>query len=185
MKLSHLGTVLCALGLCTSAFAATEGTINFTGEVINSSCELDTGYENYAVTLPPVPKSALDAVGKSAGEVAFNVKFKNCAPGDVIAAFAPSQNQGNLSGEHIKNAATGTGENAPATGVDIALFDANGIKIDLSARDAKSLPATPTPITDGAGGNVTINLTAKYIATAANVTAGKVSGLVRYQIEYQ
>lgn len=76
------------IGCSASAFAATdgEGQINFTGEIIDSACQVVNGLSNpLNVTLGKVSKTVFTGAGSTSTATKFDIELKNC-PETVTAA---------------------------------------------------------------------------------------------------
>lgn len=71
--------VLSSLFFGAQAYAANgNGTIHFTGEIIDSTCEVSTGTKNQTVDLGKVNKSTFTGVGSMASVQAFQIDLLNC-----------------------------------------------------------------------------------------------------------
>jgi len=167
-----------ALGLLAAAqvhaAAASDGTINFTGNIESQTCtvSLNGGASTGTVTLPNVATSMLANAGETAGATRFTIDLSNCTTktGNVYAYFEQGANvngNGRLSN-------TGT-----ATNVDLQLTDSAGTVLNAGSTEQSTSPTTAV-LTDGAA---TLTYAAQYYATAA-ATAGTVLSSVTYSISY-
>ena len=77
-----LGLFIAAtVGCSASAFAATngEGQINFTGEIIDSACQVVNGLSNpLDVQLGKVSKTVFTGAGSTSTLTKFDIKLTNC-----------------------------------------------------------------------------------------------------------
>ncbi len=176
MRFSKLFVPLVALVAAGSAFAYTNGSVQFSGSVVAGTCSIAAGDATKSVLLPGVPNSVLASQGDEAGAVPFSLTFENCTVGDVAYAhFSPVTNMANIDGSHIKN--TGS-----ATNVALALYEQDGTTaIDLSqARAGEAVGDSAS----APGNDVTLNYVVKYHAKGA-ATAGTVNGQLLYDIAYR
>ncbi|WP_175975692.1 fimbrial protein [Burkholderia sp. BCC1047] len=180
LKRSAVPCLLLAAGAAFSSAAhAADGTVNFHGKVIASTCSVEGG-SDLTVPLPPVSTTALADVGSVAGRSAFSLALKGCTVGDenpvkVGVIFENGTNVDQSSGRLTID----TGAKA-ATGVQINVLDDQQKLIPIGAQTAAS-----TQIADiDADGNAKLNYFAEYYASGA-VKAGDVNSRVEYSLIYQ
>lgn len=79
-KVSMSASLLAVLGSVGIAQSATTGTINFTGEITSSTCDvsINGGGTNGTVALPTVTRSQLSTTGETAGITSFTVDLNEC-----------------------------------------------------------------------------------------------------------
>lgn len=159
------------LALAPAAHAA-DGLIDFTGSVVSSSCAINSGTPNFAVTLPPVSTQVLDTLGKTAGRVPVSIALTGCAPGSKVRAHFESGATTNGAGRLIADA-------AGATNVDLQLLNEEFLAVKAGAA-AQNTNAVTVP----AGGNVDLKYYVEYYSTGA-ATAGAVTSRVNYTIAYE
>ncbi|MNC08812.1 fimbrial protein [Pseudomonas jessenii] len=159
---------------------ASDGTINFVGAIKDVTCTVAAAGTSgiSTVTLPTITKTALTAVGATAGDTNFNIELSNCSGTDVAGSgvavhFEPGVNV-NSNGRLTNNGA--------ATGVDLALYQANAasplnLGVAPTAAYKTMIGATPN-------GSVTMPYTVKYYATSATPGAGTVTSSVVYSVVY-
>lgn len=175
MKKIVLSTLI-ATGLAASQGAlAADGTINFSGELTETTCTVVSADKNLTVTLPRVASNSLQTQGQTNGLTAFTINLEGCSASSTNARvyFEPRPNLVNTEGRVIN---TGT-----ATNVDIQLLDSDSTAV-IDARKNSGLQNTQYQTFTGATGS--LNYYAQYYATAA-ATAGTVTGQVQYSVEYQ
>ncbi|EID2633868.1 fimbrial protein [Escherichia coli] len=164
----------------SSASLAYDGTINFTGKVVDQTCSVSAESENITVTLPTVSESTLSAETKTAGLTPFSIHLTGCNTSadegaqKVKAYFEPNAttdyNTGNL------NIASGGAGN-----VQIQLLNADGVTPIKLGQDSAGQNVTGVQIDNA---DMKLRYHAQYYATAA-ATAGDVSATVNYTIAYQ
>lgn len=155
---------------------AVDGTINITGKVISSTCQINGGASPAAinVTLPNVSTTSLTAAGAVAGRTPFNIALSGC--GSLTKAttfFEPGPTV--LADGNLKNTAA-----TPASGVEVQLLNGDFSAINLGGAAAAQNSATAN-LTSGAG---TLNYYAQYYANAA-AGSGNVTSSVQFTMLYQ
>ncbi|KHK59325.1 fimbrial protein [Burkholderia sp. A9] len=180
LKRSAIPFLLVAAGAAFSSAAhAAEGTINFNGKIIASTCSVEGG-SDLTVPLPPVSTKALADVGSVAGRSAFSLALKGCTVGDenpvkVGVIFENGTNVDGSSGR-LK---IDSGEMA-AEGVQINVLDDQQNLIPIGAQTGAN-----TQLVDiDSDGNAKLNYFAEYYASDA-VKAGDVTSRVEYSLIYQ
>lgn len=171
--------LVAASAAASSAAYAADGTIDFRGNVIASTCSVEGG-SDLTVPLPPVSTTALADVGAVAGRSAFSLALKGCAVGDgnpvkVGVMFENGANVDQSSGRLTID----TGAKA-AEGVQINVLDSQQKLIPVGAQTGAS---TEMAAID-ADGKAKLNYFAEYYAAGA-VKAGDVSSRVEYSLIYQ
>ncbi|EEV7644078.1 F17 fimbrial protein [Escherichia coli] len=164
----------------SSATLAHDGTINFTGKVVDQTCSVTTVADPLTVTLPTVSTKSLDSTGKVAGLTPFTISLKGCntaATGaqHVNAYFEPNANTDYTTGNLTNTASSG------ASNVQIQLLNADGVKVIKLGQAAAAQNVDTVAINDA---NVTLRYNAQYYATGV-ATAGDVTSTVNYTIAYQ
>ncbi|MGJ7509676.1 fimbrial protein [Variovorax sp. GT1P44] len=163
--------------LSQGAFAAPDGTINFTGEITDAPCSISPASQNIIVPLGSVSRTALDgAVGKRAPMPAkFAIDLLNCgasAKGATVAFTGVPDLNDNTT---LAIANTGMTGVQKATGVAIELGDSNGSKIPLGSQSAEYVL--------GQGDN-SLNFQAIYVATQPAVTVGPANAVAQFTVTY-
>lgn len=155
--------------LLTSQAFASNGIVHFTGEIIESTCEVSTGTKDQNVDLGKVNKSTFTDVGSTASVQAFQIDLVNC-PQTYKKANARFDGTEDGDGYLKLN-------NGGAAGIAIAIYnraDNSLLKLynqsktaDISAEGSASLP-----------------FMARYIATSSTVTAGLANADSEFTISY-
>lgn len=165
--------VACMAGTAFGA-QASDGTVNFTGEVLDAACTVDIGAGNaMTVDLGKVAKAAFTGVGSTASATKFTLKLKDC-PSTVSKATVKFDGSA-YAGDNSVLALTE--ETGVATGVAIQLMDATNTVVPLyTASSAYTLSST-------AENN--LDFTARYIQEGDTVTAGTANSAASFTINYQ
>ncbi|MTC60936.1 fimbrial protein [Providencia rustigianii] len=153
----------------TVAFAS--GTINFTGEITEKACTVDSQSRNLNIDLGTVSTKSLSAQGKVAGLNNFMIKLVDC-PEDskVTVKFGGTRD----TADHdllALNQGDGTAKN-----VGIALYEKDAVSQIKLYQDTKEVTVK--------GGAVDLEYVALYKATGA-ATAGQANSSTVYSIQYQ
>lgn len=164
-----------AAAVSMNASAATTGTVNFQGSVINGTCQIATASDNQTITLPQALASDFTGAnqpGIGSTITPFQITLTGCdasAPGIVAVAF----NFNPVAGfdDVIEN--TGT-----ATGVGVRIHDSQTKTIAMTGTEFHT---TPVALVNG---DMVFNLDAEYYSTAAAVTAGSVLATATIGVHY-
>jgi len=155
---------------------ATDGTINFTGSVTGTTCNITVNGSAApaaaTVRLAPAPQNELNAAGATSTPTPFEMALTGCTSTGRVSAHFENGNGVDFLGRVIN---TGT-----ATNVDLQLYDnmaGTGAAIRAGYGDAR----TTVQI---AGGNATLKYGVQYVATG-QATPGTVVGAVTYRIVYE
>ncbi|WP_436876623.1 fimbrial protein [Siccibacter turicensis] len=160
--------------LSASSVFAADGTVNFSGEIIDQACTVDIGTNNtLTVDLGKVAKSSFAAVGDDASVTKFSMKLKAC-PESITAAKVKFDGPNDLTDSSLLALTTETGV---ATGVAIALMTADKTDLGLNSVNAYSYALKPTV-------ENTLDFYAAYRSTAAAVVAGKANSTATFSINY-
>ena len=165
----------------SSAFAA-DGQINFTGEIIDSACEVVNNVSApLDVTLGKVAKTAFTGAGSTAAATKFTLQLKGC-PASVTSATVKFDGSA-ADGDNAVLALTGgTGV---ATGVGIQLTDSSQKVLPLFA-PSTAYKLSPSTAGTAGGADVvnSLDFVARYVATAATVTAGPANAVANFTVNY-
>ncbi|MFU2021096.1 fimbrial protein, partial [Avibacterium paragallinarum] len=169
-----LFTVL-ILGMAQIAVGA-DGTINFTGKIVDNTCAVNTASQNLTVTLPTVNKSSLDVADRTAGLTLFSIQLDSCDGKNILAYFEPTPGKVDFNSGRVINTNTTTGSS-----VEIELLDSDATRVlQLSENDGHQ-NAQRQSIT---AANNKLRYFARYRAKQTAV-AGDVAGSVDYTISYE
>jgi major type 1 subunit fimbrin (pilin) len=165
-----------ALAVVTLLFAgdtlAADGSINFTGRIIDAGCAIDTADMNQTVNLGVISKSAFASVGDTAAATRFSVRLTAC-PATLLSADMRFD--------------------GPADAIDNRLLAVNGgaagVAVGIFENDSATLipmRSRSTSVNLGAGNTGTLEFVAKYMATGAPnmIVAGDANATSQFTISY-
>lgn len=166
-------------GFGIAAFApqtarAVDGTITFTGKVVNQTCvfKVNGGGASNTVVLPVAFASTLTTAGNVTGNTPFTIGVTGCDP--LLTSV-----QAQFSGANI-NAVDGNLKNTgTAANVEVQLLN-GATPMTLNGANAT---AQNSPTGTLSGGGVTLSYAAQYYATGAAGT-GLVNTSVAYTMTY-
>lgn len=173
MKTRFLATAAAAVLLAQGA-QASDGTITFSGQLNNPTCNIATS--SFTVALPVLSVASLKATaGTTAGDTSFKLDLSGCTAGLTNAtAYFEAGATIDTTTKNLKNA-TGTAAN-----VQIQLLNSDGTPIDLSgASGAQGVAAAPI-----VANAATAKFIARYYATSNTPGAGTVGSSVTYSMVY-
>ncbi|VWD47677.1 fimbrial protein [Burkholderia contaminans] len=171
---------------------ASDGTINFTGSIVASTCKINGGTNDLTVALPKASTNQLTAVGATAGRTPFKLTLSGCATDQkagetttpapvkkVSVAFEPGPNVDLATG---RLNLTGTGA---AGGVQIAILNDKYAPIKIGAESsAQGVQTVDIDTAVGGTGSATLQFAAQYVATSSTVTGGSANSSVTYSLVY-
>lgn len=159
-----------------SVASAADGTINFTGSILDAACTVTTTSNSQTVNLGSIQRTVFKAAGDVAAATRFNVVLENC-PSAVSSASVKFDGTANATNGDIL--ALNSGQTAQ--GVGVALFEADGVTaIPLNTQSAQM-----TLNNSGATNSNVMTFVAKYQATQADVSAGTANATSDFTIIYQ
>lgn len=172
MKLTTIKTLVAAAVLLTSGAYAADGTINFTGSVVNGSCQVSSGTDGVqTVDLGNVSASSLAKSGQVAGGTAFSISLTGCGKATKVAI----KFDGDVADANNTILNLTSGQTATNVGVSIYSHSDGTTPITFfSSRDQ---------VTTGDDGNATFDYIAKYVATGV-AGAGTANSSATFTIMY-
>lgn len=183
MKKLNLGLAVLAFGAASTAFATPTGTIDFTGTLVDGTCDakVNGGTENGSVTLPIMNVASLAVKDAVAGDTPFTITLTGvgCEASSKIATpyFESDSAKVNADGRLINNATTDKADK-----VDIQLVTSNKIAIDLNKTANDQV--TTSPIDNGTTNSKDFKYFARYYATDV-VKKGNIASSISYSIFYK
>ncbi|YCI83123.1 fimbrial protein [Enterobacteriaceae bacterium] len=160
--------------LSASSVLAADGTVNFTGEIIDQACTVEIGTSNtLTVDLGKVAKSSFAAVGDDASITKFSMKLKAC-PESITSAKVKFDGPNDATDSSLLAL---TSETGVAKGVAIALMTADKTDLGLNSVSDYSYALKATE-------ENTLDFYAAYRSTAATVVAGKANSTATFSINY-
>lgn len=173
---AHLFYTVFLTGLFLTPFAnAADGTINFTGKILDAACTVDSADASQTVNLGSINKASFTSSGTTAGAAAFNITVSNCDPAitRIAARFDGSQ-----SSDDPRVLALSTGG---AVGVGIAFYEQDSTTMIPLATKSVGI-AKPA----ASGASADLNFVAKYIATKAptSIIGGDGNAAATFTMDY-
>jgi major type 1 subunit fimbrin (pilin) len=146
------------------------GTITFTGQVLDSTCTLDS--KALDVAMGAVTVDAFSTAGVTGRNVPFKIDLSNC--------------NAKLSGVKVELDGAADKTKPEFLGLDSGANAAKGIAIELLDNKAKQVPINSVSdeytITEG---NNALNFDARYVSTADTVTAGDANASANFTLLYR
>lgn len=85
MNMRSLQLLLAILvAIVTGPAVAADATLNFTGTILQPSCDIDSTTANQTIPLGSAPVMNFAAVGSTSNPAPFNLTLVNCAPGTSV-----------------------------------------------------------------------------------------------------
>lgn len=168
-----VASAIVTLALPIQATMAANGTITFTGDISNTTCNISVNGRNSSTTIvfEPISASALSKAGEVASELPVTLTLTNCEnPTENVRALFESPETDSITG-NLKNKGS-------ATNVQVQLMDNSRQPIKLG--DGSQANGPSFKIVDNMA---TLDYFARYYATD-KVEAGDVSTVVNYSISY-
>ncbi|HID9876333.1 fimbrial protein [Serratia ureilytica] len=171
-KIIALSVILSACSISPLALAA-DGTVNFTGEIIDAACTVTNDPTNpLTVNLGKVARTAFPSAGATAAPTKFTIKLTNC-PATVSSAQITFDGKADNGNNEVLAL---TAETGVATGVGVQLTDDDSTVVPLYTA-SKAYPLVANQEND-------LNFIARYISTADSVTAGPANSTTDFTITY-
>ncbi|MBL4560995.1 MAG: type 1 fimbrial protein [Labilibaculum sp.] len=165
-----------------NAQAVASGTIQFTGELIASTCDVSVegAGSDATVVLPKISTASLTTLNDVAGKTQFTMSLTQCTVAGNVAAYFEPGTTVDINGR-LKNT-SGT-----ATNVALQFRDVNDavIKIgDVSQQSGHFFAQSAESGAGAADGSAELEYFVEYFAENTT-TAGTVASSVVYSIQYQ
>ncbi|BEP37727.1 long polar fimbria major subunit LpfA [Variovorax sp. V59] len=175
---------LAVAGVLSQAASAADGTINFTGEIVDAPCSISPNSQNLTVPLGKVSRTAFDggtagtaAVGKKATPAKFTIDLLGCGASATGATVSFSGTADLDDATYLRLANAGQVGVGAASGVAIELADSTGAKIALNTGKSGEYIL-------GLGDN-SLKFQAAYIATKTAVTVGPANAVAQFTVTYK
>lgn len=172
-QLNTLALLSVICGAAISTANAADGTINFTGEIIDAACTVSPATANQTVNLGQVSASAFSTVGSTAAPTAFQIDLTSC-PASVTTASVKFDGTPYATGDNITLGLSPVP--GAATGVGVRIRSATNLVIPLYTA------TTPVALTQG--NTNTLNFNAAYVSRASTVTAGPANAVATFSVIY-
>ncbi|ECF1702987.1 fimbrial protein [Salmonella enterica] len=182
------GALVLSSALLAGQAMASDGTVHFRGEVIDSTCQVTADTKDQNVDLGKVNRTAFSGVGSTAAPTEFHIDLEKCPATYTKAAVRfdgteASDGNGDLAVGNPATAGnpgdyTGDGTATTASGVAIRIYNrADNSQVKLYEDSAYS-------DIDTTAGTASMKFIARYIATNAEVTPGTANADSQFTIEY-
>ncbi|EMT6576924.1 fimbrial protein [Providencia rettgeri] len=186
MKMKLISTALLASLMSAGTYAASTGTITFTGELTDTTCEVDINGNgsDATVTLPSEGIENLTTAGAVSGRTSFNMNLSKCAAGknnprSKVATFFQAGSTVDLSTGRLINQST-----AGATNVALQLLDpANNFEV-INVGNTDQIAGSTYVDIDATNGTALLHYAVEYYALG-QTTPGAVSSSVIYNLMYK
>ena len=177
MKKSIFAATLASVLISSMNMAyASDGNINFTGEIKDNTCTVGDANGNKDINIylgKPSAASFQNQVGVTSSAARFNIALTNCPQGvqTVSVAFSGIADANENSILKINEG------NEAAEGVGIRIEEADGTHVILNSTDSLKEHTV-------SNGSVTMDYVAKYQSTLASVKPGKANAAAQFAIMY-
>lgn len=160
--------------MSASSAMAFDGTVKFTGEVLDQACAVNIGTDNtLTVDLGKVAKTAFNGVGSEASTTKFTINLKDC-PASVTSArvkFDGTADAADATLLALENTAD------KAKGVAIKLMTADKAPLNLHSVNSYSYALKSTEENK-------LDFYAAYRSTAETIEAGKANSVANFTVNY-
>lgn len=178
-KLAFLSVTAMSVLFASQAFAISDNTITFQGDVTTETCSVTINGNSAKplVLLPSVNASTLAESGKTSGKATFDIGVSGCTGSKDATTKVSSVFAGNnvaTTGD-LGNVAT----TDAATNVNIQILDTKEKAINFSS----PFKADGDLTLDAGKSAATATYTAQYVATG-KATAGAVESTMQYAVSY-
>lgn len=180
-KLVFLSASVMSALFASQAFAVSNNTIAFQGEVTAEACSVTVNGNTAKPTilLPTVNVSALNGSGKVAGQTTFDIGVTSCGGNNITSTAISTVFTGNNVSD--KGNLSNLAATDAAGNVEIQILDTKGKGINFN--DGSFSGAGDLTLAAGKK-EASATYTAQYYATGA-ATAGAVEATMQYAISYK
>lgn len=159
-------------GMSSLAMAA-DGTVQFTGEIVDTPCVVSTDSSTQTVNMGQVKASTFTAPNTISADHGFDIKLEECDAStkkNANVTFTGPQSDADNTLLAINNVA------GAATGVGIEILSNEGTVIPMGTASAESSLVN---------GENTLIFKARYKSTTATVTPGLANSQADFQVSYK
>ncbi|MEQ1967286.1 fimbrial protein [Xenorhabdus nematophila] len=171
MKLLKLFIAVVIFGSMAAPASAVDGTINFTGRIVNGTCSVGAGTSPLEVTLDNVLATDLSKKDATAGAKPFQIDLTKCG---LIGAKTVKAKFEGLGKDNLLAITGGAGK---ASNVGIGIYNDDDDTQIPAGKFSKSMHV-------GLGTEGTLKFKAKYVATGV-ATAGAVQATTTFTLHYE
>lgn len=170
MKGINIAAMMGALMFVIGSAQASDGTVKFKGNIVDTACKVDTASADQTVNLGDVAASSFAAAGDTSTAQKFEIKLTECPEGTVAVVFG---------GPSVTDDLLSLDSGMTATGVAIRINNASDYS-QVKMNDT----AAAKRVTVADDGTATLGYIGQYQATAATVTAGTADGTSQFTVLY-
>ncbi|MFA1017087.1 fimbrial protein [Enterobacter sp. SAT-E-asb] len=165
-----LASVIGSLMIMSGVAQASDGTVKFIGNIVDTVCKVDSGSADQSVVLGTVASSSFSKAGDASSAQKFDIKLTDCPTGTVAVVFGGSSVTDDLL--QLDSGMTATGVAVRINNAD----DFSQVKINDTASAKR--------VTVAADGSATLKYVGQYQATAATVGAGTANATSQFTVLY-
>lgn len=175
MKKNTVVMATAAVSLLAGTHAmAYDGTVNFTGQLLDVACIVDIGASNtMTVDLGSVAVSSFNNVGDESSRTKFSLILKDC-PASVNAAKV---NFDGMAVTGYSELLALSADSGSATGVGIRLRTADQAPLGLNQTNGYTYPLSSATVN-------TLDFYAGYVAVSASPMAGAANAVANFTVNY-
>lgn len=159
-------------GLLSQGAFAADGTINFEGEIVSTTCSVSPKSQNMTVPLGKVRSSVLSAAGSTSTPSKFTIDLLDCDASKAKVTFSGPPDAADPTLLRLAGGLVGTTQ---ATNVAVEIGDSTGKKIGLTAQSDEYAIL--------AGAN-SLQFQAKYVSVKGGATPGIANATAQFTIAY-
>lgn len=165
-----LASVIGSLMIMSGVAQASDGTVKFIGNIVDTACKVDSGSADQSVVLGTVAASSFSKAGDASSAQKFDIKLTDCPTGTVAVVFGGASATDDLL--QLDSGMTATGVAVRINNAD----DFSQVKINDTASAKR--------VTVAADGSATLKYVGQYQATAATVGAGTANATSQFTVLY-
>lgn len=180
-----------SLALLASSAMATDGTIEFTGEILASTCNFQNNEDVLDVELGHYGAKQFKTIGDRTPAIPVDIRLENCPIGDWVHLDGNKDNSFQVWLETRSGGTTGANNDLVAVTSMEVPAEGVGIRIDSVKHNTQmALNKLNTPkisFTPEADGTTTVALQAYYVSTVENtaIKPGEANASVDVTIDYR
>ena len=157
------------------AAMAHDGTVNITGSIYASSCDVDSNSQTKNIRIGDFAANSFSSVGDVQGNALLSITLNNCTAEIAGGAITFSGDADTDNTTLLALSDTSGGGNM-ASGVGVEVLDKDGGQIPLNSQ------SKPFALSEG---DNTLTFYLRYMATKIPVTAGNASSVMYFDLSYQ
>ena len=172
-KAAFIGAAAFAVaGLLSQGAFAADGTINFEGEIVSSTCSVSPKSQNMTVPLGKVKTTVLSAAGSTSTPSKFTIDLLDCDPAKAKVTFSGPPDADDAT---LLRLAGGLVGNTQATNVAVQIADSSGKQIPLGSQSDEYAIAK---------GTNSLQFQANYKSVKGGATAGIANATAQFTVAY-